>query len=206
MFYKPSEPHGLRHSPFKAIMAPRPIGWISSLDESGGLNLAPFSFFNAMAENPPIVAMGINGTHTEGGAKDTLHNIQLTGEFVCNMVSYNIRDGMNATSEMAPRSVDEFSLGGLTPTPSEMVKPPRVKESLAHLECVYLQTIALPSNDSDNPNSMLLGQVIGIHIDDEIITDGMVDMAKYRPLARLGYMDYCSVDNFFTLNRPGAKS
>lgn len=204
MFYKPSEPHGLRRSPFKAIISPRPIGWISSLDDSGGLNLAPFSFFNAMAENPPIVAMGINGSHSEGGAKDTLHNVERTGEFVCNMVSYHIRDGMNATSAMTARSVNEFDLGGLTPTPSEMVKPPRVKESSAHLECVYLQTIALPSDDPEHPNSMMLGQVIGIHIDDEIITDGMVDMNKYRPLARLGYMDYCSVEKFFTLDRPSA--
>ena len=204
MFYKPSEPHGLRHSPFKAIIAPRPIGWISSLDENGGVNLAPFSFFNAMAENPPILAMGINGSHKEGGVKDTLLNIQRTGEFVCNMVSYDIRDGMNATSEMAPREVDEFSLGGLTPVPSELVKPPRVKESFAHLECVYLQTIELPSNNPEHPNTMVLGEVIGIHIDDRIIKDGMVDMETYRPLARLGYMDYCSVDSSFSLNRPGS--
>ncbi|MEH6524524.1 MAG: flavin reductase family protein [Sneathiella sp.] len=203
MFYKPSEPHGLKHGPLKAIISPRPIGWISSLDEAGGLNLAPFSFFNAMAENPPMVAMGINGTHSEGGAKDTLHNIEKTKEFVCNMVTYDIRDSMNTTSAMAPRAVDEFELAGLTPTPSELVKPPRVKECAAHLECVYWQTIELPSSDPNHKNNMLLGQVVGIHISDDVITDGMVDMTKYQPLARLGYMDYCYVENTFALNRPG---
>ena len=202
MFYKPSEPHGLKHGPFKAIVAPRPIGWISSLDENGVVNLAPFSFFNAMAENPPVVAMGINGPHKEGGAKDSRQNIERTKEFVCNMVSYNLREQMNATSANAPRSVDEFDLAGLTAIPSTLVKPPRVKESYAHLECVYLKTIALPSNDPANPNNMILGEVVGIHISEEIIVDGMIDMSKYQPLARLGYMDYSYVDNIFSMNRP----
>jgi len=203
MFYKPSEPHGLRRNPFKALVAPRPIGWISSLAEDGTVNLAPFSFFNAMADNPPMVALGINGNHPEGGAKDTLHNVERTGEFVCNMVTYDLRDGMNATSATAPRAIDEFDLSGLTPTPAELVKPPRVLESSAHLECIYWKTIDLPSNNPDHKNSMLMGEVIGIHISDDIITDGMVDMTKYQPLARLGYMDYCYVDNFFSLDRPG---
>ncbi|WP_373086213.1 flavin reductase family protein [Sneathiella sp.] len=203
MFYKPSEPHGLRHGPFRALVGPRPIGWISSLDEEGAVNLAPFSFFNAMSESPPTVALGFS-SRKEGGAKDTLYNIERTKEFVCNMVTYDIRDGMNATSEITARSVDEFELAKLTPTPSTLVKPPRVKESPAHLECVYLQSITLPSNDPENPNTMLLGQVVGIHISDDIITDGMVDMTKYQPLARLGYMDYCYVDNFFSMQRPGS--
>ena len=202
MFYKPSEPHGLRHGPFKALVAPRPIGWISSLDENGGVNLAPFSFFNAMSENPPTVAMGINGSHSEGGAKDTLRNIEATKEFVCNMVTYDIREQMNTTSAMVAHSVDEFKLAGLTPTPSTLVKPPRVKESAAHLECVYLQTITLPSKDPEAPNKMILGEVVGIHISDDIITEGMIDMTKYQPLARLGYMDYCYVDKVFSMMRP----
>lgn len=202
MFYKPSEPHGLRHGPLKALISPRPIGWVSSLAKDGTVNLAPFSFFNAMAENPPIVAMGINGTHSEGGAKDSLKNIETTGEFVCNMVTYELREGMNATSEMAARSIDEFELAGLTPEPSKLVKPPRVRESLAHLECVYWKTIELPSNNPKVKNSMLMGEVVGIHINDEIIVDGMIDMTKYRPLARLGYMDYCYVENVFSMERP----
>ncbi|MEX0582881.1 MAG: flavin reductase family protein [Sneathiella sp.] len=202
MFYKASEPHGLKHGPFKAIVAPRPIGWISSLAEDGTVNLAPFSFFNAMSENPPIVAMGINGTHSEGGAKDTLENIHATKEFVCNMVSYNLREQMNASSAMVPHAVDEFDLAGLTKEPSTLVKPPRVKESLAHLECVHYKTLVLPTTDPDHVNSMLLGEVIGIHISDEIIVDGMIDMQKYQPLARLGYMDYCYVDEIFSMKRP----
>ncbi|MDF2366195.1 flavin reductase family protein [Sneathiella sp.] len=202
MFYKPSEPHGLKHGPFKAIVAPRPIGWISTLATDGTVNLAPFSFFNAMAENPPIVAMGINGTHSEGGAKDSLDNIEATKEFVCNMVSYNLREQMNLSSAMLPRSVDEFDYAGLTKEPSALVKPPRVKESFAHLECIHHKTIILPSHNPKVVNSMVLGEVVGIHISDEIIVDGMIDMKKYQPLARLGYMDYCHVEDIFSMDRP----
>ncbi|WP_340151137.1 flavin reductase family protein [uncultured Sneathiella sp.] len=202
MFYKPSEPHGLKHGPFKAIVAPRPIGWISSLAADGTANLAPFSFFNAMAEFPPIVAMAINGSHSEGGAKDTLENIHATKEFVCNMVSYDLREEMNLSSGMHPRSVDEFDQSGLTKEPSTLVKPPRVKESPAHLECIHYKTIVLPSNTPDVVNTMVLGEVIGIHISDDIIVDGMIDMQKYRPLARLGYMDYCHVQDVFAMQRP----
>ena len=202
MFYKPSEPHGLKHGPFKAIVAPRPIGWISSLAADGTINLAPFSFFNAMAENPPIVAMAINGSHSEGGAKDTLENIHATKEFVCNMVSYDLREEMNRSSGMYPRSVDEFDHSGLTKEPSTLVKPPRVKESPAHLECIHYKTIVLPSNNANVVNTMVLGKVIGINISDDIIVDGMIDMQKYRPLARLGYMDYCHVQDVFAMQRP----
>lgn len=202
MFYKASEPHGLKHGPFKAIVAPRPIGWISSLAADGTVNLAPFSFFNAMAENPPIVAMGINGTHSEGGTKDTLDNITATKEFVCNMVTYDLREKMNLSSAMLPRSIDEFEYSGLTKEPSVMVKPPRVKESPAHLECIHYKTIVLPSNNPNVVNSMVLGEVVGIHISDDIIHDGMIDMTKYRPLARLGYMDYCHVQDVFAMDRP----
>ena len=192
----------LFRSPFKAIVAPRPIGWISSLANDGTVNLAPFSFFNAMSENPPIVAMGINGSHSEGGAKDSLDNIEATKEFVCNMVSYSQREKMNLSSAMLPRSVDEFDYAGVTKEPSTLVKPPRVKESLAHLECVHYKTIILPSDNPKVVNSMVLGEVVGIHISDEIIVDGMIDMKKYQPLARLGYMDYCHVDDTFSMDRP----
>ena len=202
MFYKPSEPHGLKHGPFKAIVAPRPIGWISSLAANGTVNLSPFSFFNAMSENPPIIAMGVNGNHSEGGAKDTLENIKATKEFVCNMVSYDLREKMNTSSAMVPRSIDEFELAGLTKEPSTLVKSPRVKESLAHLECVLYKIIPLPSNNPNIANTMVMGEVVGIHINDEIIVDGMIDMQKYNPLARLGYMDYCHVEDVFSIERP----
>ena len=202
MFYETSEHHGLKHNPFKAIVSPRPIGWVSSMDKNGILNLAPFSFFNAMSDNPPTVVLGFSGSHSEGGPKDTLSNIEETGEFVCNVVTYDIRDAMNATSEMASRATNEFELGKLTPLPSSIVKPPRVGESPVNMECRYLQTIELPSNNPEQPNRMLLGQVVGIHINDEIITDGLVDMSKFRPLARLGYKDYTSVTDVFPLLRP----
>ncbi|MEH6404555.1 MAG: flavin reductase family protein [Sneathiella sp.] len=202
MFYETSEHHGLKHNPFKAIVSPRPIGWVSSMDKHGVLNLAPFSFFNAMSDNPPTVVLGFSGGHSEGGAKDTLHNIEETGEFVCNVVTYDIRDAMNATSEMAARAINEFELGNLTAVPSSLVKPPRVGESPVNMECKYLQTIDLPSNNPEQPNRMLIGQVVGIHIKDEIITDGLVDMSKFRPLARLGYKDYTSVTDVFPLLRP----
>ncbi|MBL4740356.1 MAG: flavin reductase family protein [Sneathiella sp.] len=202
MFYETSEHHGLKHNPFKAIVSPRPIGWVSSMDKEGVLNLAPFSFFNAMSDNPPTVVLGFSGSHSEGGPKDTLANIEETGEFVCNVVTYDIRDAMNATSEMTARATNEFELGNLTALPSSLVKPPRVGESPVNMECKYLQTIDLPSNNPEHPNRMLLGQVVGIHINDDIITDGLVDMSKFRPLARLGYKDYTSVTDVFSLLRP----
>ena len=202
MFYKASEHHGLKHNPFKALVSPRPIGWVSTLAADGSVNLAPFSFFNAMSDSPPIVVLGINGTHSEGGAKDSLANIEVTKEFVCNMVTYELREQMNLSSAMLPRDVDEFDYSGLTKEPSELVKPPRVKESPAHLECVHYKTLELPSTNPDVKNMMVFGEVVGIHINEDIITDGMVNMDKFRPLARLGYMDYCYVESVFAMLRP----
>jgi len=202
MFYETSDHHGLKHNPFKALIAPRPIGWVSSKSEKGELNLAPFSFFNAMSDNPPTVVLGFSGNHSEGGPKDTLANITALGEFVCNIVTYEIRDAMNATSEMVNRSVNEFDLANLTAAPSKIVGVPRVQESPVNMECKLLQVIDLPSNDASSPNRMVLGQVLGIHISDSIITEGMVDMTKYHPLARLGYKDYTAVMDVFSLNRP----
>jgi len=202
MFYKTCEHHGLKHNPFKALIAPRPIGWISSISKAGNINLAPFSFFNAMSDNPPTLAIGFSGNHTEGGPKDTLVNMKETGEFVCNMVTYDIRHAMNATSEMVGRDVNEFELAKLTAIPSNLVTPPRVAESPVNMECRLLQVIDLPSNNPKSPNYMMLGEVIGIHINNNIITDGRIDMGKYHPLARLGYHDYTSVKEVFELDRP----
>ncbi|WP_334129578.1 flavin reductase family protein [Sneathiella sp.] len=202
MFYKASEHHGLKHNPFKALVAPRPIGWVSSQAKDGTINLAPFSFFNAMADAPPMVVLGINGSHREGGPKDSLANIEATKEFVCNMVTYELHQQMNLSAAMLPRDVDEFDYAGLTKQPSELVKPPRVKESLAHLECIHFDTIVLPSTHPEVVNSMVIGEVIGIHINDSIIKDGRVNMEKFRPLARLGYMDYCYVESVFEMFRP----
>ena len=204
MFYETDDHHGLTRDPFKSLVAPRPIGWISSQDADGRVNLAPYSFFNAVASNPPIVMFASNGVHLEGGLKDSLKNAQETGEFVCNLATWNLREKMNASSEMLPREVDEFEIAGLTPVPSKLVKPPRVAESPAHLECVWLETVNLPSNNPDEPNNVVFGKVIGIHIDDSILRDGLIDMTAFRPIARLGYMDYTVVDTVFTMKRPGA--
>ncbi len=202
MFYETKDHHGLKHNPFKSLVVPRPIGWVSSQDRNGVVNLAPYSFFNAVASEPPIVMFSSNGAHSEGGYKDSVSNVQDTGEFVCNLAIWENREAMNTTSAMVARSVDEFELSGLTPAPSKLVKPPRVKESPVHLECKYLQTVELPSDNPEKANLVVFGHVVGIHIDDSIIRDGMIDMDVFKPIARLGYLDYSVVDNVFTMQRP----
>ena len=202
MFYEPKDGHGLPHDPFKSIVVPRPIGWISSIDAEGRVNLAPYSFFNAVASAPPIVLFAPGGQHREGGLKDTIANVEATGEFVCNLATFATREAMNATSAAAPRSVDEFELSGLTPLPSRLVKPPRVQESPIHMECRHLRTLELPSDDPAQPNHVVFGEVIGIHIDDQVLKDGRVDVAAVAPIARLGYMDYTVVEKIFTMARP----
>jgi flavin reductase (DIM6/NTAB) family NADH-FMN oxidoreductase RutF len=129
-------------------------------------------------------------------------NVQETGEFVCNLATWETREAMNKTSAMVARSVDEFELSGLTPVPSKLVAPPRVKESPVHLECRYLQTVELPSDNPELANLVVFGRVVGIHIDDSIISDGMIDMNVFKPIARLGYFDYAVVDNIFSMQRP----
>ena len=155
-----------------------------------------------MSDGPPTVALGVNGSHSEGGYKDTLSNIRETGEYVVNMVTYEIRDAMNITSEMVERAVDEFKLANLTAASSNIVSVPRVLESPVNLECKLIDVISLPSNNPEQPNNMILGQVVGIHISEDIIRDGMIDMTKYHPLARLGYRDYTAVKDVFSLDRP----
>ncbi len=151
MFYETKDPHGLSHNPFKSLVVPRPIGWISSRDPAGRVNLAPFSFFNAVAENPPVVMFSAGGRHLEGGHKDTPLNVEATGEFVFNQATWELRDKMNLTSATAPRDWDEFALAGLTPVPARLVDVPMVKESPVHFECRYLQTVELPAADPEYP-------------------------------------------------------
>jgi len=202
MFYETRDHHGLKHNPFKSLIVPRPIGWVSSQDSAGVVNLAPYSYFNGVGSEPPTVMFASEGTHTEGDFKDSATNVRETGEFVCNLATWALREAMNATSAQVARSVDEFELAGLTPAPSRLVKPPRVKESPVHLECTHLKTVELPSNDPERPNLVVFGRVVGIHIDDSIIADGMIDMDVFKPIARLGYMDYTVVDKVFTMRRP----
>jgi flavin reductase (DIM6/NTAB) family NADH-FMN oxidoreductase RutF len=202
MFYETKDDHGLKRNPFKSLIVPRPIGWISSQDKNGVVNLAPYSFFNGVGSDPPTVMFASEGTHVEGGFKDSATNVGETGEFVCNLATWELREAMNATSAQVAHSVNEFELAGLTPVASRLVKPPRVKESPVHLECTHLKTVELPSNDPERPSQVVFGRVIGIHIDESIITDGMIDMNVFHPIARLGYMDYTMVDNVFTMLRP----
>lgn len=202
MFYEPTNPHGLAHDPFKSLIIPRPIGWISTLDPQGNVNLAPYSFFNAVSFRPPIMMFSAGGKHIEGGAKDTASNAEACGEFVCNLTTWDLREAMNKTSASLPRKTDEFAQAGLTPIPSRLVRPPRVAESPVHLECRHYLSLNLPTWDEGEPNRVIFGEVIGIHIDDSVIKDGMIDIAALRPVARLGYFDYTSVEGIFTMPRP----
>ncbi|MAG95443.1 MAG: flavin reductase family protein [Alphaproteobacteria bacterium] len=203
MFYEPKDGHGLPHNPFKSLIVPRPIGWISTVSADGIANLAPFSFFNGVSDTPPAVMFAANGRINQGRLKDTLTNVEATGEFVVNLATEALSDEMNATSASVDPEVDEFALAGLTATPSRIVKPPRVAQSPAQLECRYLQTVDLASSDPDIRNAVVLGEVIGIHIADEALTaEGRVDTALMRPLARLGYMEYTVVEKVFSLDRP----
>ena len=202
MFYRTTEHHGLRRDPFNAIVVPRPIGWISSIDAQGAVNLAPYSFFNAVAYTPPQVMFAATTTHTHGGLKDSIKNAQETGEFVVNLVTWELRTQMNATAVPAPGNVNEFEYAGVTQAPSRLVKPPRVAESPVQLECTYTRTVELPTDDPDDPNTVVFGQVIGIHIADRAIKDGLVDTVALKPVGRLGYLDYVCVTRSFSMERP----
>jgi len=203
MFYRPGEPHGLPHNPFNALVVPRPIGWISSMDAAGLVNLAPYSFFNAVAYFPPQVIFSGTGAHAAGGLKDSVKNIEETGEFVCNLATEGLAQAMNLSSVSAPRTVDEFEVAGLTKAASAEVAPPRVAESPAHLECKLVRVVELETTDPEAaPNRLVIGRVVGVHIDDAVLVDGRVDITKLKPLARLGYMDYAPVREVFEMNRP----
>lgn len=198
MFYDAGRnDHGLRHDPFKALIVPRPIGWISSVSRDGVLNLAPYSFFNAVSTDPHIVAFA------SYGRKDSLVNAEEQGEFVCNLATWDQRDGLNMSSATVGPEVDEFALSGLETEPSRMVKPPRVKGAPVHFECVWLQTLPMKGRDGRLSYFLVFGEVVGVHIEDRFIHDGIVDTAAMKPLARLGYHDYSVVDEVFTMKRPG---
>lgn len=192
--------HGLRHDPFKALVTPRPIGWISTLSEEGIPNLAPYSFFNAVGDQPPMVMFA------SGGRKHSLTNIEKTGEFVCSLASHALQDAMNISSATVNSGVNEFELAGVASAPSMFVKPPRVAGAPAALECRYWKTLPMPvpAGKTEPSYWVVFGEVVGIYIDDEYIKDGLFDTAAAQPLARLGYMDYSVVNSasMFTLNRP----
>ena len=202
MFYRTDvNDHGLPHDPFKACVVPRPIGWISTLSPAGVHNLAPYSFFNGVATAPPMVMFASNGRQPHG-AKDSLANVEETGEFVANLATWDLRDAMNRSSAPLGPDVDEFAFAGLEALPATLVRPVRVAGAPVHLECVHHQTVDLPSNDPGGRNAIVIGQVVGVHIDDGLISDGILDLSRVQPLARLGYFDYTVVNEMFSISRP----
>lgn len=206
MFYEIGTPHGLAHDPFKACVVPRPIGWISTISADGINNLAPYSFFNGIAADPPMVMYASSGVHAHATAdepKDTLANIAATGCFVVNVATWDLREAMNTSSLTALPEIDEFALAGLTPAPSRIIAAPRIHEAPISLECLLHQVVDLPCDDPAGRNVLVLGRVVGIHIAEDVLTDGMIDIAKLRPIARLGYRDYACVAETFTMSRPG---
>jgi flavin reductase (DIM6/NTAB) family NADH-FMN oxidoreductase RutF len=200
MFYEPDKNnHGLARAPFKSCVVPRAIGWLSTLSAGGIANLAPYSQFTNLTFDPPYVLVSIN-QDAQQNRKDTTVNIEDTGEFVYNMATYDLREQMNVTAASFPPETDEFEIAGLTKAPSVVVKPWRVLESPVQLECVYVQTIRLPGNGRVGTADIIIGKVVGIHVKDEfIMPDGKLDILKIRPLARLGYSDYTTVDSVFEM-------
>lgn len=199
MFYRPEDGHGLPHNPFNALITPRPIGWISSRAADGSNNLAPYSFFNGVAYTPPQVMFASTGSKDDQpGTKDSLANIKDTGVFCVNIVAYEMRDAMNASSEMLPKEVDEFSHAGLTAVECDTINCARIDGAPAALECKLTQIVTLPGA----ANRVAFGEVTGIHLRDDCLRDGIFDVTTFQPLARMGYRDYTVVRDVFSLARP----
>lgn len=192
MFYRPEDGHGLPHNPFTAIVSPRPIGWIATRG-GGGDNLAPYSFFNAIAYDPPQVMFASTGR------KDSLANIEAAGVFAVNIVGYALRDAMNVTSGSYPPGSDEFALAGLDKAECQTIDCPRVAAAPAALECRLTEVVTLKGKG----NFLILGEVTGIHISDDCLSAGRFDVTRYQPLARGGYKDYSVVREVFEMTRPG---
>ena len=200
MFYEPDkrDPR-LRHDPFKAIVAPRPIGWITSISAKNEVNLAPYSYFNGINSRPALVMFASEGR------KDSVSFIEQTGEFVCNLATWDLREAMNITSAPLPRGVNEMSHAGLEAAPSRLVKPPRVAASPCALECKLIKVVAMETADGKPVDChVVFGQVVGVHIDDRFIVDGLLDTAAMKPIARCGYDQYAVVDSLFSMRRPTA--
>jgi flavin reductase (DIM6/NTAB) family NADH-FMN oxidoreductase RutF len=204
MFYDTAKnDHGLPHNPFKACVVPRPIAWVSTLSHDGIVNLAPFSMFNQLGYDPPIVCFSGSCRPGTGQRKDSVTNAEETGEFVVNMATYALREQVSASARFVPPEVDEFEIAGVTKLPCRMIKPPRVAESPVNMECVYHSTLTVPANRRDTIHRVVIGRVVGIHIREDAMTDGRLDIAKIRPLARLGYTDYTSVTEVFSMTVQG---
>ncbi|MBR9653053.1 flavin reductase family protein [Thalassovita aquimarina] len=199
MFYEPKDGHGLPHNPFNAIVTPRPIGWISTRSSDGHDNLAPYSFFNAVAYTPPQVMFCSTGKKPDqADTKDSVANIRDTGVFAVNVVSYALRDAMNASSATLPAIQDEFAHAGLDKAECRTIPCAYVAAAPAVLECKLLQIVEL----AGDANRMVIGEVTGVHMSDECLKDGVFDVTTYQPLTRLGYRDYSVIRDLFSLTRP----
>lgn len=194
MFYRPEDGHGLPHNPFNAIVTPRPIGWISTSGSMGD-NLAPYSFFNAVAYVPPQVMF------SSTGIKDSVLNIRETGVFAVNVVGEAMLHQMNASSAALPRDEDEFAVAGVKKAPCTVIDGSRVADAPATLECRLVQEISLLGQG----NILIIGEVVGIHLRDDCLVDGRFDVTRFRPVGRLGYRDYATVTDIFELGRPGER-
>ena len=199
MFYEPKNGHGLPHNPFNAVVTPRPIGWISTRGANGMDNLAPYSFFNAVAYVPPQVMFASTSAKPDReGTKDSVANIRDTGVFAVNVVEYAARDVMNKTSGSWGRETDEFELAGIEKAACETINCPRVANAPATLECTLTQIVQLPGE----ANFVVFGEVTGVHLRDDCIVDGAFDVTTFNPLTRLGYRDYSVIREVFSLKRP----
>ncbi|BBU57601.1 flavin reductase [Mameliella alba] len=200
MFYRPEDGHGLPHNPFNAIVTPRPIGWISTRGADGHDNLAPYSFFNAVAYVPPqVMFASTSAKEDRGDTKDSVAQIRETGVFCVNIVEYEMRDAMNATSAFFGKDVDEFAEAGLEKAKCETIACARVAAAPANLECKLTQIVQLPGKS----NFAVFGEVTGVHIRDNCLKDGIFDVLTFNPLSRMGYRDYTVVREKFPLKRPG---
>jgi flavin reductase (DIM6/NTAB) family NADH-FMN oxidoreductase RutF len=200
MFYEPMarDKTLLPHDPMKAIVAPRPIGWISTRARDGKVNLAPYSFFNAFSSSPAIVGF------SSDGMKDSATFAIDSGEFVANLASFDLLHAMNETSASLPRGKSEFEPAGLTMAECRLVKAPRVAEAHAAFECKLVEVIQLKSHRGQPlENFLVLGEVVGVHLDDDFVVNGRFDTARAKTLGRCGYQDYAVVDKLITLARPG---
>ena len=201
MFYEPKKGHPFKIDPYKALVFPRPIGWISSLSKKGIPNLAPYSYFNAVADEPPQVMFCSNGDSAYGGYKDSLANILSTKEFVVNFATANTRDAMNISSSNYEPNEDEFVVAKLKKRKSKLVKPPSVNDSPVNLECKLLKTLKLKTN-TKKISTMVIGEIIGIYINNKFIKNGRIDSVSMRYVSRMGYSEYTTVSSKFNLRRP----
>ena len=205
MFYDPREnlrPEPLTHNPFMALVAPRPIGWISSIDAMGNVNLAPYSYFAAVSSDPPMVIFAPNSKDQDCNPKDTLYNVREVPEFVANVASWDLRSEVNQSSKVFEHGVNELAEAGLTEAPSQLVRPPRIAEVKAALKCTVHDIIRLPSRPGGRLSHLVIGEVVGIYIDDDVIEGGKVVSSRLQQLSRLGYFEYDVVSETFDIPRP----